>query len=285
MEGRATADDGVRLWFEATGTGPPLVLSHGGPGLADDLRPLAALLDEEATVVRWHQRGVGRSDPAGPHTLARYVADLEAVRQHLGHERWVVAGHSFGATLALRYALAHPERTTALLYLSGVGTGRAWHAAAKAEAVRRLSSDQRRREAELGGRDRSPDEEVEWRALHWLPDLAHPDRAEALAHATAMAEATGPICWEANRGLRTALDGHDEDAVLDRCRRLDVPALLLHGAEDPRPAWALDALAAALPQAEVVVVPGAGHRPWVEQPAAVGAAVRGWRGGRPGARG
>jgi proline iminopeptidase len=265
-----TTDDGVRLWHHVEGSGPPLVIGHGGPGLDDDLGPLAALVADHATVITWAQRGVGRSDPVGPHTIERYVADIEAIRAHLGHERWVVAGHSFGATIALRYALAHPGRTRALVYLSGVGTGRAWHAAATAEADRRLTGEQRERRDELARRDRSPDEEVEWRALHWLPDFVG-DRA--LAHATALAEASGPICWEANRALGAEVRADDEEAVLARCRRLDVPALLLHGADDPRPAWALDDLAAALPDVRVEIVPGAGHRPWVEAPDAVGGAL------------
>lgn len=265
-----TADDGVRLWHHVEGSGPPLVVCHGGPGLDDDLGPLAALVAHHATVVTWAQRGVGRSDPVGPHTIERYVADIEAVRAHLGHERWVVGGHSFGATLALRYALAHPERTRGLVYLSGVGTGRAWPAAATAEADRRLTAEQRERRDTLARCDRSPAEEVEWRMLHWLPDFVG-DRASA--HAAALAEASGPICWEANRALGAEVRADHEEHVLARCRGLDVPALLLHGADDPRPARALDSLAAALPDVRVELVPGAGHRPWVEAPEAVGAAL------------
>ncbi|HEU5149796.1 MAG TPA: alpha/beta hydrolase [Iamia sp.] len=275
--GWAVADDGVRLGYVVDGAGPPLVVCHGGPGLADDLGPLAALVHDHVSVVRWDQRGVGRSDPVGPHTIERYVADLDALRRHLGHERWIVGGHSFGATIALRYALAHPERTRGLLYLAGVGTGRAWPAAAKAEGARRLTDEQRARRDALAAGERTPAEEVEWRALHWLPDFVGPD---AHAHATALAEASGPICWEANRALNAEVRADDEEVVLARCRTLDVPALLLHGADDPRPPWALDTLAAALPRAEVVVVPAAGHRPWVEAPAAIGSAITRWWGAR-----
>jgi proline iminopeptidase len=265
-----TTDDGVRLHHEVDGAGPPLVLCHGGPGLADDLRPPAALVADVATVVRWDQRGVGRSDPVGPHTLARYDADIEAVRRHLGHGRWVVAGHSFGATLALRYALAHPERTRGLVHVAGVGTGRAWRAASRAESDRRLTIEQRERRDALAARDRTAAEEVEWRALHWLPDFAG-DRAGE--HATVLAERSGPICWEANRALNAEVRVLDEEEVLARCRGLDVPVLVLHGAEDTRPSWALDALVAALPDVRVEIVPRAGHRPWVEGPEAVGAAL------------
>lgn len=269
-EGWATTDDGVQVWWVVEGDGPPMVLTHGGPGLDDDLGPLAALVADRAAVVRWDQRGVGRSDPVGPHTLARYDADLDAVRRHLGHERWVVAGHSFGATLALHHALAHPERTRALVSVAGVGTGWGWRPAHRAEAARRLTVEQRARRDELDGRHRTPAEEVEWRALQWLPDFTGPRAHE---HATALAAAGGPICWEANRALTAEVRALDEEALLERCRELAVPVLLLHGAEDPRPATALDTLAAALPDVRVVIVPGAGHRPWVEAPVAVRSAL------------
>ncbi len=102
-------DDGVRMWTESQGSGPSLALCHGGPGLWDYLQPLASLMDDVVRVHRFDQRGCGRSDGSeGPFTIHRYVADLEDIRRAMGLNNWIVAGHSWGATLALQYALAHP---------------------------------------------------------------------------------------------------------------------------------------------------------------------------------
>ncbi|WP_410601325.1 alpha/beta fold hydrolase [Amycolatopsis sp. lyj-90] len=79
-------------------------------------------------LIRWDQRGAGRSDPRGPYTLDRMVADVDAVREWHGLDRVVVLGHSWGAHLGLLYALARPERVSALVYVSGVGPGHDWHA-------------------------------------------------------------------------------------------------------------------------------------------------------------
>jgi proline iminopeptidase len=76
----------------------------------------AGSLDDQVRVVRWDQRGCGRSERRGPYRLARSVADLEAVRAHLRLDRVAVLGHSWGATLALRHALDHPDRVSALIY-------------------------------------------------------------------------------------------------------------------------------------------------------------------------
>ncbi len=116
---------GQRLYWEQCGTphGRPALMLHGGPGSGctaehrrsfDPARYRAVLLD---------QRGCGRStpqasDPAtplAPITTDAMIADVERLRAHLGIERWLVLGTSWGATLALAYAERHPERVAALV--------------------------------------------------------------------------------------------------------------------------------------------------------------------------
>jgi len=90
-------DDGARLWTTTEGDGRAMALCHGGPGGTDTLAPLAALLVDRWRVHRYDQRACGRSSGGRPFTMRRWVADLDALRRHWGHRRWVVAGHSFGA--------------------------------------------------------------------------------------------------------------------------------------------------------------------------------------------
>lgn len=131
MNERLVAVVGARLWLDERGAGPPLLLCNGGPGCCDYLAPLSALIEARARVVRWEQRGCGRSSLPGPFDLATCLADMEALRRALGLERWVVGGHSWGANLALAYALAHPDRTIGLIMLAGTGVqnDREWHEA------------------------------------------------------------------------------------------------------------------------------------------------------------
>jgi len=74
---------GCQLAVRRQGQGPPIVLCHGGPGIADNLGPLAALLERQATVIRFDQRGGGASTTAGPHDVEALIADLEALRRRL----------------------------------------------------------------------------------------------------------------------------------------------------------------------------------------------------------
>jgi proline iminopeptidase len=121
--------DGIQLWTISHGADVPLVLCNGGPGCCDYLAPIAALLDDIAQVIRFEQRGCGRSGHAASYTVDTCLADLEAVRRHYGIDRWIVAGHSWGADLALIYALRYPEHTRGLICMAGgrVHNDREWH--------------------------------------------------------------------------------------------------------------------------------------------------------------
>lgn len=122
--GMLDVTDGHRLYWETVGdpAGTPAVYLHGGPGGGS--RPYARqFFDPQGyRAVLFDQRGCGRSTPlaSGPdadlstNTTAHLVADIERLREHLGIERWVVVGVSWGVTLALVYAQAYPQRVRAL---------------------------------------------------------------------------------------------------------------------------------------------------------------------------
>jgi proline iminopeptidase len=88
------ADDGCRLWTAETGRGAALVICHGGPGLWDMSGTLAVTLAPHLRVIRWDQRGCGRSERRGPYSLHRSAADLDAVRRGLDLDRIAVLGHA-----------------------------------------------------------------------------------------------------------------------------------------------------------------------------------------------
>ena|SRR5690242_16479136 len=92
-----STDDNCRLWTAETGRGEPLIMCHGGPGLWDMSGSLAARLAERLTVIRWDQRGCGRSERRGPYSVARCVADLDAIFGQ--RTKAALFGHSWGATL------------------------------------------------------------------------------------------------------------------------------------------------------------------------------------------
>ncbi|MFG1841649.1 alpha/beta fold hydrolase [Micromonospora sp. NPDC049175] len=259
-------DDNCRLWAEQSGTGPPLVLCHGGPGLWDYLGPVAGLLDDRARTVRWDQRGCGRSQRRGPYRVGRFVADLDAVRDQLVGPRMALLGHSWGAHLALRYAIAHPERVSHLIYVSGTGIDpdRGWHPHYERNLRLRLGQHLGRWET-LGARSRTPAEERERAVLQWSADFA--DHADALRHAERMATPWLGINDDCNQSINAEVKQElRHDGLVARCRALDLPVLIIDGTEDIRPRWAVDSLHQAFTDSQRVSLAGSGHLPWVENP-------------------
>jgi proline iminopeptidase len=117
--------DGNRIYYEELGNpdGKPAVNLHGGPGAGSIVGPTRAWDADAWHVIRFDQRGCGRStphasDPATDmslNTTQHLIADIEMLREHLGFEKWLVKGASWGATLALAYAEQYPERVTEMI--------------------------------------------------------------------------------------------------------------------------------------------------------------------------
>ncbi|TDD28204.1 alpha/beta hydrolase [Kribbella turkmenica] len=264
-----STSDGVRLWTATTGTATsavPVVILHGGPGLWDDHAALAQMLDDLTVVHRFDQRGCGRSGPSDALSMRRLAQDIDELRVYWGHERIIVLGHSFGATLALFYAASYPDHVAGVVYLDGVGIGD-WRTPYHDEHLRRTTPAQRERLAALEVADRTADEEVEFRVLSWFTD--HADRSMAMTWARESASVDLPINFAANRALGTEITSWPPGYVSGLAAALPMRVTYIHGAGDPRPASAVRELAAHTPHHTFQVIPDAGHSPWLEQPEAV----------------
>jgi proline iminopeptidase len=130
--GMLDVGDGNRVYWEVCGNprGKPAVMLHGGPGSGCGARYRRYCDPEAYRIVLLDQRGCGRSTPPASayetdmsvNTTAHVIQDLELLRGHLGIDRWLVWGVSWGSVLGLRYAQTHPDVVTELV-LTGVATG------------------------------------------------------------------------------------------------------------------------------------------------------------------
>jgi proline iminopeptidase len=267
------AGDGCALWTAVSGadTGRGFVLCHGGPGFWDTLGPVAEVLGVYGRVIRWDQRGGGRSEHRVPYSVGGCVADLDAVRGHYGLDRVTVVGHSWGATLALQYALAFPGRVEQVVYVSGTGLSWAWHAQYK-ERQRDALGPYAARLAEL---DALPGLGVREQREGDLLRVAAEFRDPATALEYAAAQVTPYFVSDplVNASINTETRGYREADLVERCRALRVPVVVVDGALDLRPRWAVDSLVRALPDVERVTLEGSGHFPWIDEPGGFRAAL------------
>jgi len=122
--------DGHLVYWEESGApdGKPVVFVHGGPGGGTEPKYRRFFDPAKYRIVMFDQRGCGRSTPhasLAANTTWDLVADMERLRAHLGIERWQLFGGSWGSTLALAYAEAHPTRVSELV-LRGIFLLRRW---------------------------------------------------------------------------------------------------------------------------------------------------------------
>ncbi len=279
---RLRVSDLHELHVEEAGNpaGPPVVFFHGGPGAG--VSPMHRRFFDPSfwRVVLFDQRGSGKSTPLGElreNTTWDLVADTERIRTHLGISKWLVFGGSWGSTLGLAYAERHPERVTGLI-LRGIFLGRKseldW---SFVDGVRRIWPDawdafvepltMRERGSLLRAyyRRLTSDDEAEQAAaaLSWnafegvasyvLPDTKRPD-PEELPKEIALARI------EAHYFINGSFLTNDDQLLKDAPRLHALPGVIVQGRYDlVCPMQAAWDLAAAWPEARLVVVPAAGH--------------------------
>lgn len=269
----------------------PVLFLHGGPGYNSYSFRMTAgqALDERYPMVYLDERGSGESERPwrDDYALPTLVEDIEGLRRQLGVERMVVAGHSFGGTLAAEYAQAHPDHVARLMLIDAAvdmpGAMASWMqtlatqfpeayaTAGRSEAGKALRAVPhgdacalaRARMAFVGaGMATLPDARVfhDRQQFHVMAAKVEQERLDAQSGlhntgeigAALMAPASNFICYAV---------AHPE--------RLRMPTLVLVGAHDGAVGVAPQrALAGRLPDATLVILPGSAHFPYQEEPAA-----------------
>jgi pimeloyl-ACP methyl ester carboxylesterase len=249
--------NGLEIAYERVGQGPPLVLVHGAAVDSRMWRPQLAALADEFTVVAWDEPGAGRSSdvPAG-FALVDYADCLAALIDTLDLGPAHVTGLSWGGTVALELYRHHPDRVATLLlvdtYAGWKGSLPEREVQARLEGVRQM----------LAAADHLFDPT--------LPGLfAGQPPAEYVALLDAMAADVRP------GSMSTALLVMAETDQRDLLPRIQVPTLLIWGELDARsPLSVAGQFKDAIPDAELIVIPGAGHVSNLEQPELFNDAVR-----------
>lgn len=286
--GMLEVGDGDRVYWETCGNpdGRPAVVLHGGPGSGCSMWHRRLFDPADYRIVLFDQRGCGRSRPLASdpeidltsNTTQNLIADMEQLRLHLDVDRWLVFGGSWGSTLSLAYAEAHPARVTEMI-LWGVTTGRRVEAdwlfrggvavlfPEQWERLRAGVPEPERDGDIVGAYSRllhDPDPEVRRRAaLEWCTwESATPDWPPS----TRLAERyTDPQFALGFARLVTHYIRHDlflDDGTLLRNAHLltEIPGILVNGRFDLQApianAWELNRV---WPRAELVIVENAGH--------------------------
>jgi pimeloyl-ACP methyl ester carboxylesterase len=242
--------DGVDLYYEVHGEGPALLLTHGYSATSQMWRGQIEAFSKHYRLIVWDMRGHGQSaypEDQGAYSEAATVADMAALLDVAGVQRAVVGGLSLGGYMSLAFNLAHPDRVRGLLIID-TGPGyrndearEGWNQNALRTAARY--------ESEGLGRLAAGSAEMR---------MSTHRSAEGLARAA--------------RGMLTQKDAR----VISSLPTVQVPSLVVVGANDTPFLNASDYMAAKIPGAKKVVIPDAGHAANIDQPKVFNAAVLGF---------
>jgi pimeloyl-ACP methyl ester carboxylesterase len=234
--------DGVNIYYEVHGEGPPLILTHGYSSTSAMWQGQIAPLSQRHKLVLWDMRGHGQSDyPPDPNAYseALTVADIAALLDEVGAGSAIVGGLSLGGYMSLAFYRAYPARVRALLIID---TGPGFKKDEAREAWNRRALDTADR--------------LERDGLFVLKSASR--ERSTVEHRDAQGLAL------AARGMLTQRDAR----VIELLPQIKVPSLIVVGADDTPFLAASDYMAAKIPGAKKVVIPQAGHAVNIDQPQA-----------------
>ena len=274
------------IYFEEVGNphGYPVVFVHGGPGGGIFPNCRRFFDPKHYRIILFDQRGSGRSRPYAElvdNTTAHLISDMEHLREHLNIEKWMVFGGSWGSTLALAYAISHPDRVRAMV-LRGIFLARQeeldWLYGAKGAArmfpreydrfMHLLSPEERQTPIESYYKYLTCDDELTRLKAAWEWDIWESSISQLIPYQRDWDD-TVPEDWEPSLAI-ARIEAHYfvnqsflpyENYLLDGAKELDhIPTTIVNGRYDVIcPCKTAFELYDVMPHADMVIVPNTGH--------------------------
>jgi proline iminopeptidase len=267
---------GAQLFVRDIGSGPPVIVLHGGPDFDHEyLLPELDRLAEQFRVVFYDQRGRGRSyagDQAGDVTIASEVEDLDRVRAWTGSESVVLMGHSWGGLLAMEYAIRHSDRVSHLVLMNTAPASHRDMLVLRRELASRRGPEGSKRMAELAS---DPEYlagdaavEAEYYRIHFGTTVRRADQLDEIIRRLRVGFTPAGVV--AARSIEDSLydqtwSAEDYD-LFPELRLLPIPTLVIRGEDDFVPAEVMLRIASAIPRARFVEIAGTGHFSYVDRP-------------------
>jgi proline iminopeptidase len=279
-EGFVEVEEGIELYYRRVGDGPEAVVIPGGMYLEEEFKRLAAA---DRTLLFYDMRGRGKSTTitdAAKLGIEYELADLDTLRRHFGFEYVSLIGSSYLGGVVVRYALRYPEQVERIVQIGPIPPRRQPHMDAyqAAIAVRRGSADLAQLDSLMQaiGRGEDPvrNRQAYWRILHkamkYDPDVDLRFRSDYYTLENERPDNVWDFHLPAVVGSLGDWDWRPE------LSRVAIPVLTIHGDYDALPLDGAREWVASLPDAQLLIVPQAGHFPWAEKPEIVFPAINGF---------
>jgi proline iminopeptidase len=260
---------GGELYYREVGQGQAMAVIHGGPDFNHAyLLPDLDRLSSGYRLVYYDQRGRGRwrgrLNLDDIH-IDTYVADLEGLRRHLGLESMAVMGHSWGAIVALHYALRYPERTSHIVLMNAAPASHDDMLRMRTQRLRRHSMHQARLTALMPGYARGdPDAVADYYRIDFGTTFRRVEDVQRLDLNWSREESQSGRAIE--KHLAQGLIWSEGYSLLPALAAVRAPTLVIHGDYDFIPIECAEHIVEAIPGARLAVIPDSGHFSYIDAP-------------------
>ncbi len=264
-EGFVTVDEGVKLRYKTIGDGPETVIVPAAVYMEYEFERLA---DESRTLVFYDQRGRGRSSAvadASQMSMDFEIADLEALRRHLGKEKVSLIGWSYLGGMVVLYASRYPERVNRVVQIGPIPPTYEFFAQAASTPMDEESTAQLNKLQEEGLAETDPERYcTEFWNIYMKQIFFDPEKIGLMRSDKCDCENEMPA--NVNVQLRAIIGSLGKWDWREMMRGLEAPVLTIHGDSDTLPLEGSRVWASSLGNARLLFVREAGHLPFVEQP-------------------
>ena len=254
------------LCYQKFGTGDPVLIINGGPGMSSEgFIPLAKLLSDNNTTIIYNQRGTGDSKLKNLDrttiNIDVMVDDIEELRKKLGYKKWIILGHSFGGMLAYAYAAKYPERITAMIQSHSGGMDldllNSLDISSRLTQLQRDSLAYYSVKIQLGDTTHATAlKRGEFLANAYLYNKEYlPQIAERLTQGNSRINS---LIWTDMR-----LRNFDTKTAM---KNFNMPVLILQGMNEVAPVKVAEKAHKVLPNSKLVVMEKCGHYGWLDRP-------------------
>lgn len=256
------------LYHYEEGSGMPIIVIHGGPGLGSSyIAPHLKDLAKTHKVIYYDQRNSGQSPLDTDSTsisLSRFVDDIDLIRKSYGEDKVAILAHSWGGLLGMKYALQYPDRVSHLILMSSNAADQTLNDQANRRLANQMSADDIEARIKImrteAFKNQNPHAYEELMSIGFSYQFGDRNLVDNLA-----------LHLPVDFGKKSQHLGHlHEDLTnynfTESLKELKAPTLLLYGLKDPLTPFALNSLSKVIPNYKIQAIDDAGHFPFIEKP-------------------
>lgn len=264
--------DKGKLFYQKLGSGAPIIVLHGGPGLDTSyLLPQMLELVKHHEVIFYDQRGSGKSLEtelsANTVNMDQFVKDLEDLRIHLGIKKFILMGHSWGGFLAMNYAVKHPEKISSLILLNTAPADYKGQQAVGDEFTKKTQHLDPRINTLFKKDDlekmKAPEISKLYKTLFSVYFYNQNDVNKLTLNMSETSAQSGLKVIEYMSQTNSWMTPNIN--LFPKLKKLKTPTLIVHANQDIIPLWTAQAIKEAIPHSQIIYIDQCGHFPYIEK--------------------